>query len=102
MRPRSSTTRSDAAGQRQTYGVVVPAGEATFARVTSDRPLGRLTVLALADGGTTVMTATVPGKTAGAAATALPRSEWGADESLRFCGRAAGSRPRPPVRGGLR
>lgn len=70
----------------QSYGAVMPAGNATFARVTSDRPLGRLTVLALAEDGTTVEKVPVPAKPAGAAVTVNPRSAWGADESLRFHG----------------
>ena len=70
----------------QTYGALVPAGDATFARVTADRPLGRLTVLALADGGTSVQKTPVPARPAGSAVTVLPRSGWGADESLRFNG----------------
>ncbi len=70
----------------QTYGALVPADDATVAQITTDRPLGRLTVLALADDGTSVRTVPVPGKPAGAASTVLPRSEWGADENLRFNG----------------
>lgn len=70
----------------QTYGALVPANEATVARVTTDRPLGRLTILALAEGGTTVQKTPVPGRPAGSAVTVLPRSAWGANESLRFNG----------------
>lgn len=70
----------------QTYGTIVPAANATFVRITTDRPLGRLTVLALAEEGTSVQRTPVPGNPAGAAATVLPRSGWGADESLRFRG----------------
>ena len=70
----------------QTYGAIVPAGDATVAHITTDRPLGRLTVLALADDGTSVRTTPVPGKPAGAASNVLPRSEWGADENVRFNG----------------
>ena len=70
----------------QTYGAIVPAGDATVARITTDRPLGRLTVLALAEDGTSVRTTPVPGKPAGAASTVLPRSGWGADENVRFSG----------------
>lgn len=70
----------------QTYGALVPAAGATFARVTSDRPLGRLTVLSMSDGGTSVQKTPVPGRPAGSAVNVLPRSGWGADESLRFNG----------------
>ena len=70
----------------QTYGALVPANEATFARVTTDRPLGRMTILALAEGGTTVQKTPVPGRPAGSAVNVLPRSAWGANENLRFNG----------------
>ena len=70
----------------QTYGAIIPAGDATVAQITTDRPLGRLTVLVLAEDGTSIRTTPVPGKPAGAVSTVLPRSEWGADESTRFDG----------------
>ena len=70
----------------QTYGTILPAGDATFVLVTTDRPLGRLTVLALAANGTSIRQTPVPAKPARAAVTVLPRSGWGADESLRFNG----------------
>jgi hypothetical protein len=70
----------------QTYGALVPAGDAIFARVTTDRPLGRLTILALADGATTVQNTPIPGRPAGSAVMVLPRAAWGADEGLRFNG----------------
>ena len=70
----------------QTYGAVLPAGDATFARITTDRPLGRITVLALAEDGTSVQKSSVPARPAGSATTVLPRSGWGADEKVRFNG----------------
>ena len=70
----------------QTYGAIVPADDATVARITTDQPLGRITVLALADDGTSVRTVPVPGKPARAAVNVLARSEWGADENVRFNG----------------
>ena len=82
--------RDEVGGQRGngiTYGAVLAGGGATSVRVTSDRPLGRLTVLALADGASTVVTDVVPGNRAGAAVAQpaiLSRSDWAADESLRF------------------
>nr|MDQ3643553.1 hypothetical protein [Actinomycetota bacterium] len=45
----------------ETYGALLSAGGATTARVTSDRPLGRLTILALTEGGTSVQEKIVPG-----------------------------------------
>ncbi len=71
----------------ETYGALVPAGGASSARVTSDRPLGRLTILALTEGGTSVQKTEVPSNQAGAQTVAdsvVPRSGWGADETLRF------------------
>ncbi|MGI8808625.1 MAG: N-acetylmuramoyl-L-alanine amidase [Acidimicrobiales bacterium] len=69
-----------------TYGSIMPAGDATVARITTDRPLGRLTVLALAEDGTSIRQTPVPARPAGAASTVLPRSGWGADENVRFNG----------------
>ncbi len=68
----------------RTYGTVIPAGDATVARINTDRPLGRVTVLALAEDGTTVEK--TPGRPAGSAPIVQPRSAWGADESLRMRG----------------
>ena len=70
----------------QTYGAIMPAGDATFVRVTTDRPLGIITVLALADDRTSIHKTPLPAKPARAAVTVNPRSAWGADESLRFNG----------------
>lgn len=85
-------------GNGETYGAVVPAGGATSARVTSDRPLGRLTVLVMAEGAATVEKTEVPKNPAGAQtvdAGVVPRSGWNADESLRFDRR--GKEVWPPV-----
>ncbi len=82
----------------ETYGALLPAGGAILARVTSDRPLGRLTVLALADGATSIVHAVVGKSQAGADAVTdnvVPRSGWGAEESLRFDRR--GNEVWPPV-----
>ena len=70
----------------QTYGAVIPAGNATFARITSDQPLGRITLLAMADDGISVEKTPVPGKQVNADPVVNPRSAWGADESLRVKG----------------
>lgn len=70
----------------ETYGNLLLAGGARFVRVTSDRPLARLSVLDLdtRGSGRTV----VVGGAAAVAATVQPavtsRAGWGADESLRF------------------
>ena len=76
-------------GDGEAYGAILPASGATSARVTSDRPIGRLTVLALADGERVVEEERLP-VSAGAAVAQPPiisRAEWGADESLRFKGK---------------
>jgi uncharacterized protein with LGFP repeats len=70
--------------------VVLPAGGATAVRVTSDKPLGRATVLAMAEGERVVTYRPVPAKPAGADVNQPPivsRAGWGADESLRFKGK---------------
>lgn len=80
----------------ETYGVVLPAGGAVASRVTSDRPLGRLTILALAEEATTTMTP-VPKTQAGAQTIdgIVSRAGWGADETLRLDRR--GKEVWPPV-----
>ncbi|MDQ1602583.1 MAG: hypothetical protein QOE01_428 [Actinomycetota bacterium] len=70
----------------RTYGALHGAGGAIAVRVRADRPIARLTVLGLADGsreqrtrvGQAVASASV------AQPTVIPRSGWGADESLRY------------------
>ena len=76
-------------GDGETYGTILRAEGTVAVRVDTDRPIGRLTVLALADGER--VTTYVPGKPlAAGASVAQPavqaRSAWGADESLRFKG----------------
>lgn len=73
-------------GNGETYGNVLLADGARFVRVTSDRPLPRLSVLAMDSRGlnaTSVAIAPVA-----AAAVTQPavtsRAGWGADETLRF------------------
>ena len=85
-------------GNGETYGTILPAGGATSARVTSDRPLGRLTILALTEEAATVQKTEVPKNPAGAQTvdgSVVPRSGWNADESLRFDRR--GKELWPPV-----
>ena len=74
----------EARGNGETYGAVVAADGARFARLTTDRPIARLTVLAIAS-------SAPPQQGFGATAAAamsqpavIARSGWGADESLRF------------------
>jgi N-acetylmuramoyl-L-alanine amidase len=67
-----------------TYGAVQESHSAVAVRITSDRPIGHLTVLGLTDGPATTQRTLAPA--AAAAATTqpavVPRAEWGADESL--------------------
>jgi hypothetical protein len=96
-----ATVEQDEVGMQrrngETYGAVLPAAGAVVARVTTDRPLGRLTVLALAEDATTVTTTAVPKAQAGAQTTGavVSRAGWGADETLRFDRR--GNELWPPV-----
>ena len=69
-----------------TYGAIRPAGGAVAVRVVSDRVLARVSVVGMSDGARTVTRTALP-RAAGAAVAqpaVLPRSAWGADESLRF------------------
>lgn len=74
-------------GNGITYGQVTPAGGARFARLTSDRPIGRLWVLALDSGSPGGALVSFGAGTAAAAVEqpgVISRSAWGADESLRY------------------
>ena len=71
----------------ETYGAVMHSPQARFVRVRSDRPVGRLTVLALDSEGMRGSSLGFTGATAAAAVTqptVIARAAWGADESLRF------------------
>ena len=74
-------------GNGETYGAVLPGDGARFVLVTSDRAIGRVTVLAMTDGERVTTRRRVVGRPA-TAAVAPPaiasRADWGADESLRF------------------
>ncbi len=70
----------------ETYGSVMVAGGATAVRVTSDRPIPRVSVVAI-DSRDTRPQAWSLAPTAAAATTqpgVISRAAWGADESLRF------------------
>lgn len=74
-------------GDGETYGAVLGAAGSRFVRVSSDRPLANLAVLALSDGERRASAKAVTGAVAGAAVpqpVIIPRSGWGADETLRF------------------
>ncbi|MDQ4098684.1 MAG: N-acetylmuramoyl-L-alanine amidase [Actinomycetota bacterium] len=76
-------------GDGETYGAILPGRGATSARVTSDRAIGRISVLVLADGERVVEERRVPASAGGAVAQPpiVSRAQWGADESLRFRGK---------------
>jgi len=74
-------------GNGVSYGAILTAGGATAVRITSNVPLGVVTVLALKDGERVTSYRHVPGRPAGASLTqpaTISRAVWGADESLRF------------------
>jgi hypothetical protein len=66
---------------RETYGAVMPARAARAARVWVEGRIGRLTVVAFMERSRTRQRAT---PAAGLLPAVIPRSGWGADESLRF------------------
>jgi N-acetylmuramoyl-L-alanine amidase/Fibronectin type III domain len=81
----------------ETYGSVMPAVGVKALRVSSDRPLGRLTVLAIGDGQISVRRRWQLGGDSSASVqqpAVMSRAGWGADESLRF--NADGSQKWPP------
>ncbi len=74
-------------GNGETYGAVTYSGAARFVRITADRPIARVTVLALDSTGWAVSAPGFgPASAAGAVSqpTVITRAGWGADESLRF------------------
>ena len=74
-------------GNGETYGAVIHAAGARFVQVTSDRPIARLTVLALDSAGQGGAAVGLGGAIAAAAVSqpiVISRAAWGADESLRF------------------
>ena len=76
----------EARGNGETYGSLQPAEGARFVRVTSDRPLPRLTVLALdstREAGGAVGFAPAVAAAAVDQPPVISRAAWGADESLR-------------------
>ncbi len=69
-----------------TYGAVLVTRGATAVRVTSDRRIRRLTVLAIADRVTNIVSGLLPDKAHPTTQRPpiIDRASWGADESLRF------------------
>ena len=68
----------------ETYGAIMVALRAKAVRVAADRPLARLTLVALTDRGPSVVSRPVRSLASVAQHTVIPRAAWGADESLRF------------------
>jgi hypothetical protein len=73
-----------ARGDGETYGTLVDATGMRYLRVTTDRPLADFSVLALDAGGEAVPPLGMAARAAVPAPAVIPRSGWGADESLRF------------------
>lgn len=72
-------------GNGETYGTVTPAAGARWVRITSDRPLARLTVLALDSSANAGLAFSPPAARAAVAQPAvITRAGWGANESYRF------------------
>ena len=81
--------RDDLGEQRHngtTYGAIQAAVGAVAVRVVSDRVLTQVSVLGMSDGARIVTRRSVPVSASAAVLqpTVVPRSGWGADESLRF------------------
>src|SRR5439155_21711364 len=68
----------------ETYGTLMVASRARAVRIWSDRPLSRLCVLALTDRGKQRRPSLVTASSHVPQPAVIPRSGWGADESLRF------------------
>src|SRR5262249_5800416 len=84
--PDQPRSRGPKDGPDETYSDVIWTGGARFVRVTTSRPLPQLSVLAI-DAKPDVGLAPAAPAVADAALdqpAILPRSAWGADESLRF------------------
>ena len=76
----------DQAGSAESYGRVMVAQGAWFVRLTSDRLLPDLTVVAMEGGDEPVALPDAANVVSAASSqpTIIPRAAWGADESLRF------------------
>ena len=70
----------------ESFGAVIAARGATKVRVSTDRPLGRLTVLAMADDAARPAAEPAGGDAAAGVGPpeVIARADWGADEEYRF------------------
>jgi len=68
----------------ETYSAVILARGATAARIYSDRPLRRVSLLVITDRGGLPRARTVARAASALQPQVIPRVDWGADESLRF------------------
>jgi hypothetical protein len=85
--PPADAGRDEVGEQRangRTYGLLLTAAEARFVRVTSDRLLPDLKIVAIADGAPTVSRHPAAKAAASGIPAILSRADWGADESLRY------------------
>jgi hypothetical protein len=83
--PATDDDAAETSDSAETYGTVLWAGGARFVRITSDRPIARLSVVAMAQPAGDSVTA--GGSIARAAVgqhAVITRAQWGANESLRF------------------
>ena len=73
-------------GRGETYGVVMSVGGGRVARVTTDRPVAHVSVLTLDAAGQVAAPLGLGAQAdaAGGMPAVIPRSAWGADETLRF------------------
>src|SRR3954449_8191481 len=76
----------DGARGHETYGQLLAVHGARVLRVTTSRPLRRVTVVALDDRGGALPVKPVATDAAVAQPKVIPRIDWGADESLRYSG----------------
>src|SRR5205807_6748357 len=85
--PAADAGRDEVGEQRangRTYGLLLPAAGARFVRITSDRALPDLKIVALAGGAPTVSLHPTTKAAARGVPAILSRAQWGADESLRY------------------
>ncbi|GAC1319978.1 MAG: hypothetical protein NVSMB25_11600 [Thermoleophilaceae bacterium] len=85
---RFQTVQIDEVGEQarngETYGAVLVAPGARAVRVVTNRPIRRVSVLALTDSGHPLGLGGAVRAASADQPTVLPRAAWGADESLRY------------------
>ncbi|MDP8905533.1 MAG: N-acetylmuramoyl-L-alanine amidase [Chloroflexota bacterium] len=83
--PPEAVEHDEAGGhdETETYGAVTWTSGARFVRITSDRPIARLSVVAINSTGASAGSGTIV-QAAVQQPAVISRAGWGADESLRF------------------